>query len=197
MIQLSTYWLIWTRKTFADMFKSTVRRRGSNKVAIYYEDQVWTFGALDAYSNRVANHLLKYGFKRGDVLLLFMHSCPSYIGIWLGAAKIGVATGSLLNETFEMVREYGEFSLELMWIVDERNSTPEFAISNSTPSKCSWNMALAQASHSDPPPLPRTDNHREHLIYVYTSGTTGFPKVSKKLYLVIRRSIVNLQKYGN
>ncbi|CAH8874549.1 unnamed protein product [Trichobilharzia szidati] len=202
MVQLSTYWLIWTRKTLADMFKSTVRRRGSNKVAIYYEDQVWTFGALDAYSNKVANHLLKHGFKRGDVLLLFMNSCPSYIGIWLGAAKIGVATGllntnlckgslinsikalnargivvgSLLNETFEMVREYGEFSFELIWIVDERNSTPEFAISNSTPSKYSWNIALAQASHSDPPPLPRTDNHREHLIYVYTSGTTGFPK---------------------
>ncbi|CAH8635377.1 unnamed protein product [Heterobilharzia americana] len=204
MIQLNTYWLIWTRKTFSDMFKSTVSKRGLGTVAIYFEDQIWTFGHLDAYSNKVANHLLKCGFKRGDVLLLFMNSCPSYVGVWLGAAKIGVATGlintnlckgslinsikalnargivvgSLLKETFEAVKDSGGFSLEMIWIVDEKSSTPESAYSTSTSSMCSWNIALAQTSPSAPPPLPRINNSREHLIYVYTSGTTGLPKAA-------------------
>ncbi|KAH8867818.1 Long-chain fatty acid transport protein 1 [Schistosoma japonicum] len=92
MVRLSILWLQWTKRTFADMFKSTVKKRGSEKVAIYFENQVWTFGQLDAYSNKVANYLMKCGFKRGDILLLFMNSCPAYIGIWLGAAKAAIIT---------------------------------------------------------------------------------------------------------
>ncbi|VDP70751.1 unnamed protein product [Schistosoma curassoni] len=186
------------------MFEYTVKKRGPENVAIYFEDQVWTFGQLDAYSNKVANYLAKCGFKRGDILLLFMNSCPAYIGIWLGATKVGVATGlvntnlckgslmnciktlsargivvgSSLKETFETVNEYNDLSLEMIWLVDEKRSLPETAYSNSTSSTCSWNIALAQVPHCAPIPLPRIDNLREHLIYVYTSGTTGLPKAA-------------------
>ncbi|CAH8595461.1 unnamed protein product [Schistosoma turkestanicum] len=214
MVQLNILWLQWRRKTFSDLFKSTVKKRGPEKVAIYFEDQVWTFGQLDAYSNKVANHLVKCGFKRGDILLLFMHSCPAYIGIWLGAAKVGVATGlinnnlckgslinsikalnargivvgSFLKETFEIVSGYDDLSLEMTWFVDEKASLPETAYSNSTTSMCSWNIALAQVPHCAPLPLPKINNSREHLIYVYTSGTTGLPKaaiVTKSRYTLM------------
>ncbi|CAI2735323.1 unnamed protein product [Schistosoma spindalis] len=204
MVQLNVLWLQWTKQTFSDMFKHTVKKRGPENVAIYFEDQVWTFGHLDAYSNKVANYLAKCGFKRGDILLLFMNSCPAYIGIWLGAAKVGVATGlintnlckgslmnciktlnargivvgSSLKETFETVSEYDDLLLEMIWLVDEKSSLPETAYSNSTSSTCSWNIALAQVPHCAPIPLPRMANLREHLIYVYTSGTTGLPKAA-------------------
>ncbi|CAH8682298.1 unnamed protein product [Schistosoma rodhaini] len=204
MVQLNILWLQWTGQTFSDVFKCTVKKRGPEKVAIYFEDQVWTFGQLDAYSNKVANYLAKCGFKRGDILLLFMNSCPAYIGIWLGAAKVGVATGlintnlckgslinciktlnargivvgSSLKKTFETVNEYNDLSLETIWIADEKSSLPETAYSNSTSSTCSWNIALAQVPHCTPIPLQRIANSREHLIYVYTSGTTGLPKAA-------------------
>ncbi|CAH8678893.1 hypothetical protein MS3_00004570 [Schistosoma haematobium] len=204
MVQLNVLWLQWTKRTFSDMFEYTVKKRGPENVAIYFEDQVWTFGQLDAYSNKVANYLAKCGFKRGDILLLFMNSCPAYIGIWLGATKVGVATGlvntnlckgslmnciktlsargivvgSSLKETFETVNEYNDLSLEMIWLVDEKRSLPETAYSNSTSSTCSWNIALAQVPHCAPIPLPRIANLREHLIYVYTSGTTGLPKAA-------------------
>lgn len=89
----------------------------------------------------------------------------------------GIVVGSSLKETFETVNEYNDLSLEMIWLVDEKRSLPETAYSNSTSSTCSWNIALAQVPHCAPIPLPRIANLREHLIYVYTSGTTGLPKV--------------------
>ena len=67
-----------------------------NKTAILFEDQKWTFHDLNTYSNKVANMLLKNGFKSGDTIALFMTNCPEYVGILIGASTIGVKV-ALIN----------------------------------------------------------------------------------------------------
>ncbi|TPP60895.1 Long-chain fatty acid transport protein [Fasciola gigantica] len=218
MILYNTYWCLLTRETFADMWNRTVRKRGRERPAIYFEDQVWTYDQVDAYSNKVANHLLQSGFKRGDKIFLLLHSSPAYVAIWLGAAKAGVAAallnynlrqaslehclnaieakaiivGSTLRDAFLEISGDKKFPPSMIWYADEKASTPESAHAMTTESKDSWNQKLAEASSSPPPPLPRLNNRREHLIYVYTSGTSGFPKaaiITKARYILLSSGV--------
>jgi solute carrier family 27 fatty acid transporter 1/4 len=39
---------------------------------------------------------LAVGYTRGDVIGLFMGTCPEYVCIWLGLAKLGITT-ALIN----------------------------------------------------------------------------------------------------
>jgi solute carrier family 27 fatty acid transporter 1/4 len=39
---------------------------------------------------------LAAGYKKGDVIGLFMETCPEYVCIWLGLAKLGITT-ALIN----------------------------------------------------------------------------------------------------
>ena len=63
---------------------------------LIFEDKSWTFDDLEQYSNRVASVLINAGMKKGDCIALFMNNCPEYVGIWLGAAKIGIVP-ALIN----------------------------------------------------------------------------------------------------
>lgn len=58
--------------------------------------QRWTFRDVESFSNQVANYFQKEGYRKGDVVALFMQNCPEYAGIWLGLSKLGVVT-ALIN----------------------------------------------------------------------------------------------------
>ena len=84
-----------TNATIPSTFREVVSKY-RNKTAILFEDLKWTFQDLDTYSNKVANLLMENGFKRGDTIALFMTNCPEYVGILIGASKIGVKV-ALIN----------------------------------------------------------------------------------------------------
>nr|CDS29059.2 long chain fatty acid transport protein 4 [Hymenolepis microstoma] len=91
------FWLAqWRKFGIRDIFASVVKRKGRDTVAILHEDTKWTFGEVDEYSNRIGNFLVSKGCKLHSSIALFMENEPKYIGIWLGAAKVGLATG-LIN----------------------------------------------------------------------------------------------------
>ena len=62
------------------------------KVVINFLDQIWTFRQLDQFSNQIANTLTALGLKAGDEVALLLNNCPQFVGIWLGAAKVGIIT---------------------------------------------------------------------------------------------------------
>lgn len=82
-------------KKVSDVFTSLARTH-PDKTAILFEDQNWTFGQLDAYSNQIANFFQDAGIKPGDTVAMFMSNSPQYIGLSLGLSKIGV-TASFIN----------------------------------------------------------------------------------------------------
>ena len=77
--------------TAADLFTQNVARH-PDKAAIIFEDQTWSFKALDEFANRVGNHFRAAGLQKGDTVALFMENCPEYLGLVLGLCKIGVVT---------------------------------------------------------------------------------------------------------
>lgn len=52
---------------------------------------------MEELSNQIANYFKEQGLKRGDIVALFMESCPEYVCIWFGLSKIGVIVALINN----------------------------------------------------------------------------------------------------
>jgi len=86
--------------TVADLFRKTLSRH-PRKTAFIFEQKTWTFQDVEDYSNRIANYFKSQGYKKGDVVALFLESCPEYVCIWLGLSKLGVIT-ALINTNLRL-----------------------------------------------------------------------------------------------
>ena len=84
------------------LFQQTVRKYPNKTAMIMIDERQWTFQEVDEYSNAVANYFYEQGYRKGDVVAIFMESRPEFVIIWLGLAKIGVIS-ALIN--FNLRRE--------------------------------------------------------------------------------------------
>ena len=97
---LTTHLHTKNKRTVADVFHQTVSKH-PKKVAFIFEQKTWTFQDLEDYSNRIANYFKSQGYKKGDVVALFLESCPEFVCIWLGLSKLGVIT-ALINTNLRL-----------------------------------------------------------------------------------------------
>lgn len=81
--------------TVCDVFQMTAKKH-RDKVAFVFEDKYWTFEEVEYFSNKVANYFQSIGYRKGDVVALFMENRPELVFFWLGLAKIGVIS-ALIN----------------------------------------------------------------------------------------------------
>ena len=84
----------------AGIFRQTVAKH-PQKAAFIFEQETWTFQDVEDYSNRIANYFKSQGYKKGDVVALFLESCPEFVCIWLGLSKLGVIT-ALINTNLRL-----------------------------------------------------------------------------------------------
>ena len=88
-------------KTIPKLFLETVKKHPNKTCFIMVDGREWTFQQVDEYTNQIANFLYDKGFRRGDVIALFMENRPEYACFWLAMAKIGVL-GALINFNLRM-----------------------------------------------------------------------------------------------
>ena len=75
--------------TLPELFdRSLVNRR--DDVALEFRGQTFTFGEIDACSNRLAHLLAARGVRPGDRLCVYLANCVEMIDIFLACAKLGV-----------------------------------------------------------------------------------------------------------
>lgn len=84
------------RQTVPKIF-TNVASKHPDKVAFYFENEIWTFRDVEKFSNKIAHFFKSEGYKRGDTIALYLESRPEYVCIWLGLAKIGVVTALVNN----------------------------------------------------------------------------------------------------
>ena len=77
--------------TIHQLFYNTYTKH-PDKVMVYFEDQEWSFRDIEMYSNKVSHFFLSQGFKRGDVLAVFL---PHFINHFI----------SIDNESFLIVQK--------------------------------------------------------------------------------------------
>jgi malonyl-CoA/methylmalonyl-CoA synthetase len=75
--------------TLLELFDpSLIGRRDT--VALEFQGATYTFGDLDARSNRVAQFLQARGLKAGDRLCVYLANCVEMIDLYLASVKLGV-----------------------------------------------------------------------------------------------------------
>ncbi|XP_044752462.1 long-chain fatty acid transport protein 4 isoform X2 [Coccinella septempunctata] len=197
--------------TLADIFRENVKKH-PNKIAICFEDQEWDFAKLEEYSNKIANVFKSHGYKKGDVVALFMENKPEFIGIWLGLSKLGVIVPfintnlrlSTLVHSITIAKSQAvifgsELSDAISEILDKIESkTALYQVNGGNNNKSSSDQRFKPLDEylKDAPgsavPTPENLNHHSNLVYIYTSGTTGLPKaavISNSRYIFIAAAI--------
>jgi len=175
------------------LFQETVRRHPQKLCFVCIDGNSLTFQEVDDYSNRIANFLFERGYRKGDVIAVYMENCAEYACLWLGMAKIG-AVGALLNfnlrdaslaHCINAAKAKGIiYQTDLTAAVQEAlpkidENIARFCFGDENPdSTAVWlNRGLEHASSMQPPQHHKT-GFNEKLFFIYTSGTTGLPKAA-------------------
>ncbi|KAK3088224.1 hypothetical protein FSP39_016340 [Pinctada imbricata] len=191
-LKLKTRQYIKDGTTIPKLFTKTAKKY-PNKDCILFEKERWTFQEVESYTNKIANYFTELGYKKGDVVAVFMENRPEYICLWLGLSKIGVVAAlvnyNLRNQALEHSIKAADaraiiFSSELQGAVTEiLSSIPRnvrhFCLGSVVANNfmaTHLNSCLERAADY-PPPTVKV-GFTEKLFYVYTSGTTGLPKAA-------------------
>jgi len=179
------------------IFDNTVKKH-PNKVCFYFEDQEWTFRQVQDYVNQIGNYFSHQGYKKGDTIGLFMENRPEYICIWLGLSKIGVIPalinynlrlnalehsfnaakiqgiiyGSVVSKAVTEVLNYGQLSHLKLYEFTNNSEKIDFI-----PNSIDLKTEISNSSTAQPVPSEKIDFY-DNLFYIFTSGTTGFPKAA-------------------
>ena len=133
---------------------SLIARR--DRDALEFEGRTFTFGEVEARSNRVANALRHRGFRKGDRLCVYLANRVELIDIYLACVKLGVIFVPI-NILYR--------DREMDHII--RDAEPREVITERELPTIEWDDATR--------PVEQTDGDTPAAI-IYTSGTTGTSK---------------------
>ena len=151
-----------------DLFdQSFLGRRDT--VALEFGGRSYTFGEIDARSNRLAQLLMRRGLKTGDRLCVYLVNGVEIIDLYLACVKLGV-----IFVPINILYRDREIS-HILKDAEPAALVTDAAIDSSVPL---WPLAqLAQEASGQPDERPRAalDGDTPAGI-IYTSGTTGTSK---------------------
>ena len=170
----------------------------SDNIAIKFEDLKFTYKEFNEWVNRYAHYFLSLGLKKGDIVQLVMTNRPEYLMILTAVGKIGAIT-SLINID---LRERSllhclKLTLGKLIIIDENCyeifskvqsdlDLSEEQVIHFLPDQCLIStpkgfIDLSQEVKNFPIDNPSTTGDvktSDTITYIFTSGTTGFPKAT-------------------
>ncbi len=184
-----------TEISLGDIFLKTVKKYPNNKV-LFYNENSWTYAEFNQWVNRLAIYFLSFGFKKGDVAVVFMENRPEVLAISMALAKIG-GVAALLNSSQrnnalihsihlsnpKLVLVGAELMNSYLEIQNEVNYPPEqvYVVPHeSTAEKFSFKNfdILCKAYSPAEPKLHFKIHAKDTCMLVFTSGTTGLPKAA-------------------
>lgn len=174
-----------------------IAKKNPKGPAILFEDRSISYEDLNAWANRIAHFFLEQGFKKGDVVGVFIPNSPELLAAITGLNKIGVIAAlvntsqrkNILHYSFEMVQPkaniIGEDLVEAFNEVKHELTCKDnyfwsdcdtLVQSNETPETYVNFEQSIRSMSSDNPRETRNSMPQDINFYIYTSGTTGLPK---------------------
>ncbi len=183
--------------------------------AVVDGDRRWTYAELEAWANRLAHGLAARGYARGDALGLASGNSAEFLAVYYACAKIGlvcvpinlgwrgeevayvlghsrargiVVESQLVGAMGEGIAKAAESSASgtsMGTVVADVIVAPGTGSAYDTdPSDRTWSVLSDVAAEDSSPPEVFVDD-RDPLSYLYTSGTTSFPKGVASSHLAI------------
>ncbi|HMU97917.1 MAG TPA: long-chain-acyl-CoA synthetase [Chitinophagales bacterium] len=177
------------------IFEETVQKF-PEQICVYYLDRKWTYQEFDEWCNRLANHFVAIGIKKGDVVAVLLENRPELLAVSMALSKIGgiaallntaqrnkplihsiqLAQPKLLLIDQNLINNYNEIKNTLNFpnnlvfsIADElKRTSSQLKI---------FDIKSFQYSNQKPNYQPKIFA-KDPAMYIYTSGTTGLPKAS-------------------
>jgi fatty-acyl-CoA synthase len=196
------------RNTIGDAIRRSTGRN-SEKDALIFGEQRWSYAGLDAGANRVANELLARGLEKGDRVAAYGVNSDAYVLLWLGCVRAGLVhvpvnfhlTGDellyILNQSGSKALFYDpQFQANVEEVRDEAGAT----IYGILRDRDDFDV-VSVARSGDDPSEPEADLDEEDVAQIlYTSGTTSAPKgavLTHRALLAEYVSCIEALEYGH
>jgi malonyl-CoA/methylmalonyl-CoA synthetase len=154
--------------TLTDLFDLSFQGR-REQIALEFGGTQFTFGDLDARSNRVGHWLRSQGFAQGDRLCVYLSNCLEMIDLYLACVKAGVifVPINILYRGREIAHILGD--------AEPRAVVSDTPLETTIPV---WTREdLSRGAAGSAADRPRAALHGDSPAgIIYTSGTTGVSK---------------------
>lgn len=170
--------------TLSNLFDLSFRGR-RDVVGLEFGGRSYTFGEIDARSNRLAQLFLRNGLSKGDRLCVYLVNCVEMIDIYLACVKLGVifVPINILYRDREISHILSD--AEPRALITDADIKTEVAV---------WKPAdLAREAAAMPDERPVVDLDGDSPCgIIYTSGTTGTSKGAVLTHNNFAANTVNL-----
>jgi len=165
-----------------------------NAPALLSDHECWTYQQLAERTNRYARWALDRNIGRGDVVALLMPSRPEYMAVWLGITAVGGVV-SLINVNLvgaSLAHCINIVAPKHLIVAAELGDAFATALPDVKYAPTIWSHGASNNNRFDRidreierhscAPLTamerRPVNIDDRALYMYTSGTTGWPKAA-------------------
>jgi fatty-acyl-CoA synthase len=185
-----------SKKSIGTVFQDRAARYG-DRVFIRFGDQQLTYRDANAAANRYAAVLAARGVGSGDVVAIMLRNSPNTVLAMLAAVKCGAVAGMLNYHQRGEVLAHSLGLLDAKVLVAETDLVSAVAECGGTGTTETLTVEdLERFAVSAPATNPASASAvqaRDTAFYIFTSGTTGFPKASVMTH---RRWLTALAAFG-
>lgn len=175
-----------SKKSIGTVFQERAARYG-NRIFLRMGDQQLTYRDANAAANRYAAVLAARGVGQGDVVAIMLRNSPNTVLAMLAAVKCGAVAGMLNYHQRGEVLAHSLGLLDAKVLIAEADlvsAVAECGGSGSTQTLTVEDLERFAVSAPATNPASASAVHaRDTAFYIFTSGTTGFPKASVMTHL--------------
>ncbi len=156
----------------ADDWLTARARRSPEALALLWQGQPWSYGALARESATYTAALAHLGVRRGQHVAAMLPNGPAYVRLVHALARLGAVLVPLNQRLTPPETAWQVQQADCRWFVHDDSTAPAAA---AAPAPITPIDVAALQDGPGAPPTPQFDLHALQAI-VFTSGTTGRPK---------------------
>ncbi|WP_077079987.1 long-chain-acyl-CoA synthetase FadD6 [Mycobacterium numidiamassiliense] len=183
-------------KSIGSVFQDRAARFG-DRVFVTFGDQQLTYRDANAAANRYAAVLASRGVGHGDVVAIMLRNSPRTVVAMLAAVKCGAVAGMLNYHQRGDVLAHSIGLLEAKVLVAETDLVSAVTECDAPAATATLTIddleRFAEGAPATNPASTSAVQARDPAFYIFTSGTTGYPKASVMTH---RRWLAALAAFG-
>ncbi len=175
-----------SKKSIGTVFAERAARYG-DRIFLRFGDQQLTYRDANAAANRYAAVLAARGVGQGDVVAIMLRNSPNTVLAMLAAVKCGAVAGMLNYHQRGEVLAHSLGLLDAKLLLAEADLVSAVAECGGSGSAETLTVEdlerFALSAPATNPASASAVHARDTAFYIFTSGTTGFPKASVMTHL--------------